>query len=69
MDGKCGNTEKRFVYFDQSRGVPRAILGDDYASRDREIAVEPRVPYATPVGLYADLKITRARTFGNGSNL
>jgi hypothetical protein len=69
MDGQCGNTEKRSVYLDQSRGVPRAFLGDDHASRNGKIAVEPRVPYATPVGLYADLKITRCRTFRNGSNL
>ena len=69
MDGQCGNTEKRSVYLDQSRGVPRAFLGDDHASRNGKIAVEPRVPYATPVGLYADLKITRGRTFRNRSNL
>ena len=69
MDGQCGNTEKRTVYFDQSRGVPGAFLVDDHTSRNGKIAVEPRMPYATPVGFYADLEITRGRTFRNGSNL
>ena len=69
MNSQCGNTKKRSVYLDQSRGVPGVFLGDDHASRNGKIAVEPRVPYATPVGLYSDLKITRGRTFRNGSNL
>jgi hypothetical protein len=69
MDGQCGNTEKGSVYLDQSRGVPRAFLGDNHASRNGKVAVEPRVPYATTVGLYADLKIARLRTFRNGSDL
>jgi len=69
MDGQCRNTKKRSVYLDQPRGVPQAFLGDDHAPRNGKIAVEPRVPYATPVGLYADLKITTDRTFRNGSNL
>lgn len=69
MDGQCGNTEKGSVYLDQLRGVPRASIGDDHAPSDGKIAVEPRVPYATTVGLYTDLKITRAGTFRNGSNL
>ena len=69
MDGQGGNTEKRLVYLDQSRGVSRAFLSDDYAPRNGKIAIEPRMPYTTPVGLYTDLKIARGRTFRNGSNL
>ncbi len=69
MDGQCGNTEKRTVYLDQSRDVPRAFLCDDHAPRNRKIAIKPRVPYATPVDLYADLKIASGGTFRNGSDL
>jgi hypothetical protein len=68
MDGQRGNAEERSIYLDQLRSA-QTSFGDDHTSRNGEIAVKPRVPYAAPVGLYADLKITVSRTLRNGSDL
>jgi len=68
MDGQRWNAENRSVYLDQPRGVTRARFGDDNSTRNGKIAVKPGVPYATPVGLNADLEIVAGGTLRNGSN-
>jgi hypothetical protein len=69
MDGQRRNAENRSVYLDQPRGVARARFGDDNSTRNGKIAIKPGVPYATPVGLNADLEIVTGGTLRNGSDL
>ena len=68
MNGQCWNAEKRSVNLDKL-GDERTIraCGHDSAGQ-AQVAIEPRVPNATTVGLHSDLQISCLCSFGDRSH-
>lgn len=69
MDGEGGDPEYRAVYLDQLCIEPAVLVGDDYTSSQRQVAIQPRVPDAAAVRLHADLKVAGLGALGNRSHL
>jgi hypothetical protein len=59
VNSKCWNTKEWSVYLHQLGGISSFLVRQHYTTRQRQIAVEPRVPNATTVSLNANLNIAK----------
>jgi hypothetical protein len=69
MNSKGWDTQDRPVDLDEFRFESTRLFSYHHSSSDREVTVQPRMPYAPTISFYADLKITRLGAFRDRTNL
>jgi len=68
VDSKGRDTQDRSVYLYEFGFESTCLFSYHHSSSDREVTVQPGMPYAPAISFYADLEITRLGAFRDRTN-